>query len=164
MATMSALLRRARCLIRCCGILSFIAVLVFALASAAWCTSRNGPQTDIQGHRFRVQSENIDQMPILIADSKNGGFQRNFQEWQSLTPQERNLAASDAAVEPHVPPTSAPTPSRPQQQLSRPKRGQLQRALDNWSNSCRRLKKRPSAEDSGTETTPCHVIKNPIRH
>ncbi len=54
MATMSALLRRARCLIRCCGILSFIAVLVFALASAAWCTSRNGPQTDIQGHRFRV--------------------------------------------------------------------------------------------------------------
>ena len=137
MATMSALLRRARCLIRCCGILSFIAVLVFALASAAWCTSRNGPQTDIQGHRFRVQSENIDQMPILIADSKNGGFQRNFQEWQSLTPQEKETLRRRMQQLNRMPPQDRrhlQDLNNRWQQLSPAERGQLQRALDNWNN------------------------------
>ena len=78
MVTTSALHRSAGCLIRCCGVLSLIAILVLASASFAWCTSRNGRQADIQVHRFRVQNEKIDQVPVLIADKKNGSFQYRF--------------------------------------------------------------------------------------
>ncbi len=137
MSTTSALLRCARCLIRCCGVLSFIAVLVFALASTAWCTSRNGRQTDIQGHRFRVQNENIDQMPILIADNKNGGFQRNYQEWQTLTPQEKETLRRRMQQLNRMPPQNRrhlQDLNDRWQQLSPTERGQLQRALDNWNN------------------------------
>ena len=137
MSTTSALLRCARCLIRCCGVLSFIAVLVFALAATAWCTSRNGRQTDIQGHRFRVQNENIDQMPILIADNKNGGFQRNYQEWQSLTPQEKETLRRRMQQLNRMPPQDRrhlQDLNDRWQQLSPTERGQLQRALDNWNN------------------------------
>jgi transketolase len=137
MSTTSALLRCARCLLRCCGVLSFIAVLVFALASTAWCTSRNGRQTDIQGHRFRVQNENIDQMPILIADNKNGGFQRNYQEWQTLTPQEKETLRRRMQQLNRMPPQNRrhlQDLNDRWQQLSPTERGQLQRALDNWNN------------------------------
>jgi transketolase len=137
MSTTSALLRCVRRLIHCCGVLSFIAVLVFALVSTAWCTSRNGRQTDIQGHRFRVQNENIDQMPILIADNKNGGFQRNYQEWQTLTPQEKETLRRRMQQLNRMPPQNRrhlQDLNDKWQQLSPTERGQLQRALDNWNN------------------------------
>ena len=137
MVTTSALLRRARCLIRCCGVLSIIAILVFASASAAWCTSRNGRQANIQGHRFRVQNDNIDQVRILIADKKNGRFQRNYREWQSLTPQEKETLRRRMQQLNRMPPQNRrhlQDLNDRWQQLSPAERGQLQRALDNWNN------------------------------
>ena len=137
MVTTSALHRSAGCLIRCCGVLSLIAILVLASASFAWCTSRNGRQADIQVHRFRVQIEKIDQLPVLIADKQNGSFQRNYQEWQSLTPQEKETLRRRMKQLNRMPPQN-----RRQlqdlndrwQRLSPAERGQLQRALDNWNN------------------------------
>lgn len=137
MSTTSALLRHARCLTRCCGVLSLIAILVFLSASTAWCTSRNGRQTDIQDYRFRTQNENIDHMPILIADNKNGGFQRNYQEWQSLTPQEKEILRRRMQQLNRMPPQDRRhlhDLNDRWQQLSPTERGQLQRALDNWNN------------------------------
>ena len=137
MATTSALLRHARCLIRCCGALSLTAILVFASASFAWCTSRNGRQADAHGHRFRVQSENIDNYPIIIAYKKNGRFQRNYQEWQSLTPQEKETLRRRMQQLNRMPPQDRrhlQDLNDRWQQLSPAERGQLQRALDNWNN------------------------------
>jgi transketolase len=124
-------------LIRCCGVLSLIAILVLASASIAWCTSRNGRQADIQVHRFRVQNEKIDQVPVLIADKKNGSFQRNYQEWQSLTPQEKETLRRRMQQLNRMPPQDRrhlQDLNDRWQQLSPAERGQLQRALDNWNN------------------------------
>ena len=137
MATTSALLRHARCLIRFSGVLSFTVILVFASATAVWCTSRNGRQADIQGHRVRVQSENIDNSPILIAGKKNGSLQRNYQEWQSLTPQEKETLRRRMQQLNRMPPQDRrhlQDLNDRWQQLSPAERGQLQRALDNWNN------------------------------
>jgi predicted Fe-S protein YdhL (DUF1289 family) len=137
MATTSALLRHARCLLRFCGVLSLIAILVFASASAAWCIPRNGRQADVQVHRLRVLSENIDHSPIVIADKKNGSFQRNYQEWQSLTPQEKETLRRRMQQLNRMPPQNRrhlQDLNNRWQQLSPAERGQLQRALDNWNN------------------------------
>lgn len=137
MATTSALHRRARCLIRCLSTLSLIAILVCALSSAAWCSSRNGFQADPRGHRFKSRSETVDQLPVLIADKKNGRFQRNYQEWQSLTPQEKETLRRRMQQLNRMPPQDRrhlQDLNDRWQQLSPTERGQLQRALDNWNN------------------------------
>jgi len=137
MAMKSALLKHARCLIRFCGVLSFTAILIFASASAAWCIQRNGRQADIQGHRLRVQSENSDHSLILMADKQNGRFQRNYQEWQSLTPQEKETLRRRMQQLNRMPPQDRrhlQDLNDRWQQLSPAERGQLQRALDNWNN------------------------------
>ncbi len=137
MATKSVLLRHTRFLIHFCGALSLTASLVFVSASAAWCTSRNGRQADNQSHRPRVQSESIDHTPIVIADKKNGRFQRNYQEWQSLTPQEKETLRRRMQQLNRMPPQDRrhlQDLNDRWQQLSPAERGQLQRALDNWNN------------------------------
>jgi Protein of unknown function (DUF3106) len=137
MAATSALLRCAKSLIRCCSVLSLIAILVFSSVSIAWCTSRNGRKADTLGHRFRVQSDNIDDVSIFFADNKNGGFQRNFQEWQSLTPQEKETLRRRMQQLNRMPPQDRrhlQDLNNRWQQLSPAERGQLQRALDNWNN------------------------------
>jgi len=130
MASTSALLRRTRCLIRFFGVVSLIAVLVLAVASVAWCTVRNG-------HWFSSQNEKIDRLSILMAGNKNGGFQRNFQEWQSLTPQEKETLRRRMQQLNRMPPQDRrhlQDLNNRWQQLSPAERGQLQRALDNWNN------------------------------
>jgi predicted Fe-S protein YdhL (DUF1289 family) len=117
-------------LIRFFGVVSLIAVLVLAVASVAWCTVRNG-------HWFSSQNEKIDRLSILMAGNKNGGFQRNFQEWQSLTPQEKETLRRRMQQLNRMPPQDRrhlQDLNNRWQQLSPAERGQLQRALDNWNN------------------------------
>jgi hypothetical protein len=133
MAKTSALLRHEKCLIHCCGVLSLIAILVFALASVAWCTTRNGWRADTHGFWNRTQSKYIAQWAILIAGNKNHGENEN----QSLTPQEKNTLWPKWNRWNRMPTQERQNIQRlfdKWQHLSPAERRQLQRTLDNMNN------------------------------
>ncbi|MDZ7580170.1 MAG: DUF3106 domain-containing protein [Deltaproteobacteria bacterium] len=137
MATPSARHRRAKAYSRCGGLLLVIAGLVFAAASVAWCTPPEGRRVDLHSHGPKVPSGKIDRLPHLMVGNKNGGFQKNYREWQSLTPQEKETLRRRMDQLNRMPPQDRRHLQHLNdrlQQLSPDERGQLQRALDNWNN------------------------------
>lgn len=92
---------------------------------------------DLHSHGPKVPNGKIDRLPHLMVGNKNGGFQKNYREWQSLTPQEKETLRRRMDQLNRMPPQDRRHLQHLNdrlQQLSPDERGQLQRALDNWNN------------------------------
>ena len=74
---------------------------------------------------------------LFTTGSKNGGFEKKYQEWQSLTPQQRDTMRHRMNQLNQMPPQDRQHFQRlfnKWQKLSPRERQQIQRELDNWDN------------------------------
>lgn len=136
MATTSARLRFTRGVIRLCGVFSLGVCLFFLSAPVVWPLDFFGRGADAAGLTLGVQSADTDRPRILRAGNNNGSLQRNYQEWQSLTPQEKENLRRRMQQLNRMPPQDRQHLQQLNdrfQRLSPAERNQLQRSLDNWN-------------------------------
>jgi hypothetical protein len=130
---------RFRRLIRCTRrrVAAFLvaAVLIFFTAEA-WCAAGNARSADHPDLAI-LQQRGIYMGSILTAGKKDRGFEKNFQEWQSLTPQQKDTMRHRMNQLNQMPSQDRKHFQRlfdKWQQLSPGERRQIERALDNWDN------------------------------
>ncbi len=137
MATTSARPKFTRSVIRLCVVISLGAILFCpSFAPMAWSTVTIGRGAEAFGLTVKVQSGNPDRPRFLWAGKNNGSLQRNYQEWQSLTPQEKENLRRRMQQLNRMPPQDRQHLQQLNdrfQRLSPAERNQLQRSLDNWN-------------------------------
>jgi hypothetical protein len=118
------------------GIAVLVAAVFVFITADAWCKARYTPLAEpiIQSILKNIGNE---KRPILTAGNKKRGFEKNYQEWQSLTPQERDTMRHRMNQLNQMPPQDRQHFQRllnKWQQLSPGERQQIERELDNWDN------------------------------
>lgn len=130
---------RLRRLIRCTrrSVVAFLVATGFIFLTAeAWCSARNARPADLSVHTI-LQHREISMESFLTAGSKNRGFEKNLQEWQTLTPQQKDTMRHRMNQLNQMPPQDRKHFQRlfdKWQQLSPGERRQIERALDDWDN------------------------------
>ena len=118
---------------------SAIVILVGSVSilvgAEAWCAARNARAADSIIYRSILQDLGINGSDILTVAKNNRGFEKKYQEWQSLTPQEKDTMRHRMNQLNQMPPQDRQHFQRlfdKWQQLSPSERRQIERALDNW--------------------------------
>lgn len=136
---MGSLSGRLRRVVRCTrrrGVAFLVAAVFVFFNAEAWCAARDDRSTDLLVYTI-LQDRGNGTGSILTAGKKNRGFEKNFQEWQSLTPQQKDTMRHRMKQLNQMPPQDRKHFQRlfdKWQQLSPGERGQIERALDNWDN------------------------------
>lgn len=111
-----------------------VAAIAFSFTVDAWCGSWN-VQTAVSVMPATPRASG-DLLGLLLAASKNNrGFEKKFQEWQSLTPQEKDTMRHRMNQLNQMPSQDRQHFQRlfnQWQELSPDERRQIERALDQW--------------------------------
>jgi hypothetical protein len=114
-----------------------VVLAVFVLANFtenAWCAVGQTPQSE---NLIRPILKDLGEagQSIFTAGSKNRGFEKKYQEWQSLTPQQRDTMRHRMNQLNQMPPQDRQHFQRlfnKWQKLTPSERQQIERELDNW--------------------------------
>ena len=105
------------------------------LAADGWCATRNTRSVESIIFQSILQDLGKNKNDILTAGKNNRGFEKKYQEWQSLTPQEKDTMRHRMNQLNQMPPQDRQHFQGlfdKWQQLSPGERRQIERALDNW--------------------------------
>ena len=120
----------------CCGVV-VLAVFLMAIPSKfAWGATPRIPQSETIILPL-LKDLGKGGAILFTAGSKNRGFEKKYQEWQSLTPQQRDTMRHRMDQLNQMPPQDRQHFQRlfnKWQKLSPRERQQIQRELDNWDN------------------------------
>ena len=119
------------------GIAVLVAVVSIFFDANAGCALQNVRSTNAVNIPSILQDIGNYKGSILTADKKKRGFEKKYQEWQSLTPQEKDTMRHRMNQLNQMPPKDRQHFQRlfdEWQQLSPGEHRQIERALDNWDN------------------------------
>ncbi len=111
-----------------------VAAVTISFTVEAWCGSRNA-QTAVPVMQTKPRNSGDLMGSIFVAGKNNRGFEKNYQEWQSLTPQEKDTMRHRMNQLNQMPLQDRQHFQRlfnQWQQLSPGERRQIERALDKW--------------------------------
>jgi hypothetical protein len=137
MGLKSGWLKRVKRCTRCNGIAVLVAAVFIFIDADAWCATQNLRSADSVIIQSILQDRGDYKRSILTAGKKNRGFEKKYQEWQSLTPQEKDTMRHRMNQLNQMPPQDRQHFQGlfdKWQQLSPSERRQIERALDNWDN------------------------------
>ena len=118
----------------CCGVVVLALFLLTILSQIALAATPRIPQSETIILPIPMALGKGGAI-LFIAGSKNRGFEKKYQEWQSLTPQQRDTMRHRMNQLNQMPPQDRQHFQRlfnKWQKLSPRERQQIQRELDNW--------------------------------